>query len=211
MTTLPSATPLVRLERIGVHLASATLMTLLLAGCWATLVLPIQSSRREAITDEQRLSLIVDAGPQVTSRQLSIQQELDIELASLAQLQTSVPQSPTLDNVFKTLSDAARKTAVEIAFLQPAGIRSAPLAELQFVRMRVKCSYGNLCRFLSAIHDSPQYIWVHGIELSSERSADSGNVEVRHAEIWLALPHAAKLLESPPSDSRENSVAQQVR
>ncbi len=211
MTARQRVNPLGRMERIGVHVASATAMTLLLAGCWGTLVLPLRSHRLETETDEQRLNLIIEAGPQVSKRQQTMEQELAADIASLKQLLASVPQSPKLDSVFKTLSDAARQASVEIAFLQPAGVRTAPLAELQFVKMRVKCSYGNLCRFLSVIHDSPQYLWVHGIELSSERSADSGNVEVRQAEIWLALPHAAKLLESPAKDLRGNSIAQQVR
>ena len=133
---------------------------------------------------------------QRTQRQLQDQLNLEHETQALKEgiingldeierLRSRLPSKPETEWLLKTVGDIAKAEGVQldlVALEEPKRLEDA--AHLS-VSLSFHASYHQLGRFISALENSPKFLWIETMEVSRHQATGAAEVTLTVSSMWV--------------------------
>ena len=106
-------------------------------------------------------------------------------LDEIERLRSRLPSKPETEWLLKTVGDIAKAEGVQldsVALEEPKRLQDA--ARLA-VSLNFHTSYHQLGRFISALENSPKFLWIEAMEVSRHQATGAAEVALTVSSMWV--------------------------
>ena len=135
---------------------------------------PTQQKRREL---QDRLSL---------ERQTqALKENLIRDVEEIEQLRRRLPSKPETGWLLQAVGDVAKAESIQLASISPEEPTRLQDAARLSVSLRFLASYHQLGRFLGALENSPNFLWIDTMEVSRDQATGAAQVALTVSSMWI--------------------------
>lgn len=135
---------------------------------------PAQQKRREL---QERLSL---------EREIrALKESLIRDVEEIDQLRSRLPSRPETGWLLQVVGDIAKAEGIQFASVSPEDPTRLQEAARLAVSLRFLASYHQLGRFLGALENSPNFLWIETMEVSRDQAAGAAQVALTVSSVWI--------------------------
>ena len=135
---------------------------------------PTQQKRREL---QDRLSLERETR--------ALKESLIRDAEEIDQLRSRLPSRPETGWLLQTVGDIAKAEGIQFASILPEDPTRLQDAARLSVSLRFLASYHQLGRFLGALENSPDFLWIEAMEVSRDQAAGAAQVALTVSSMWI--------------------------